>query len=86
MGIGTISEAKALLLIAAGREKAAPVARAVEGPITAMAPASAVQLHPDATVVVDEAVAAELELVDYYREIARRKGDLRRRGSPGAGA
>lgn len=67
-GLATIGEARHLVLIACGAEKAAPVARTVEGPVTAMCPASVLQLHPHVTVVVDEAAAAGLELVDYYRE------------------
>ena len=46
-----------------------PVARAVEGPVTAMCPASVLQLHPHATVVVDEAAAAGLQLAEYYRSV-----------------
>lgn len=67
-GLGTILEARHLLLVATGAGKAAPIARAVEGPLTAMCPASVLQLHPHATVVVDEAAAAGLELAAYYRE------------------
>lgn len=67
-GLGTILEARHLLMIACGAGKAEPVARAVEGPLTAMCPASVLQLHPHATVVVDEPAAAALELADYYRE------------------
>jgi glucosamine-6-phosphate deaminase len=67
-GIGTILEARHLVLIATGASKADAVAQAVEGPLTAMVPASALQLHPHATVVVDEAAAARLALADYYRE------------------
>lgn len=66
-GIGTILEARHLVLIATGASKAEPVARAVEGPLTSMCPASALQLHPHATVVVDEAAAAQLVLGEYYR-------------------
>jgi glucosamine-6-phosphate deaminase len=44
------------------------VAKVVEGPITAMVPGSALQLHPHVTVVVDDAAAASLTLADYYRE------------------
>jgi glucosamine-6-phosphate deaminase len=66
-GIGTILEARHLVLIAVGAAKAEPIARAVEGPLTSMCPASAIQLHPHATVVVDEAAATELTLIDYYR-------------------
>ena len=68
-GLATIGEARHLLLVATGAAKAAPVARAVEGPLTAMCPASVLQLHPHATVVVDEAAAAGLELADYYRAV-----------------
>jgi glucosamine-6-phosphate deaminase len=66
-GIGTILEARHVVLIATGASKAAPVAAAVEGPLTSMVPASAMQLHPHATVVVDEAAAGRLQLLDYYR-------------------
>jgi glucosamine-6-phosphate deaminase len=67
-GLGTISDARHLVLIAIGEKKAAPIARAVEGPLTAACPASVIQLHPHATVVVDEAAAAGLALAEYYRE------------------
>jgi glucosamine-6-phosphate deaminase len=67
-GIGTILEARHLVLVAAGRHKAAPLSAAVEGPVTAMVPASALQLHPHVTVVVDEAAASSLRLAGYYRE------------------
>lgn len=66
-GIGTILEARHLVLIATGSAKAAPIARAVEGPLAAMCPASALQLHPHATVVLDEEAATELALAGYYR-------------------
>jgi glucosamine-6-phosphate deaminase len=67
-GVGTILTARHLVLVAWGEEKADAVARCVEGPITAMVPASALQLHPHATVVVDEAAAARLALAGYFRE------------------
>ena len=54
-GLATILDARHLLLVATGAAKAAPIAGAVEGPLTAMCPASVLQLHPHATVVVDEA-------------------------------
>ena len=66
-GIGTILDARHLVLIAIGAVKAEPIARAVEGPVASMCPASALQLHPRATVIVDEAAAAQLTLADYYR-------------------
>lgn len=67
-GIGTILAAQHLVLLAWGAGKAEAVAALVEGPVTAMMPASALQLHPHATVVVDRAAAAKLRLADYYRE------------------
>ncbi|HWL43572.1 MAG TPA: glucosamine-6-phosphate deaminase [Ilumatobacter sp.] len=72
-GLGTILEAQHLLLIATGAGKAEPIAAAVEGPLSAFCPASVLQLHPHATVVVDEAAAAGLQLADYYREAYQHK-------------
>ena len=66
-GLGTILEARRLLLVAQGESKAAAVAAAVEGPLTAMVPGSAMQLHRHATVLLDEAAASRLTLTDYYR-------------------
>lgn len=66
-GIGTILGARHLVVVAWGAGKAGAVARSVEGPLTALVPASALQLHPHATVVADEAAAAELTLAGYYR-------------------
>jgi glucosamine-6-phosphate deaminase len=66
-GLGTIGRAEHLLLTASGARKAAAVAAAVEGPLTASCPASVLQLHPHATVVIDEEAAADLERADYYR-------------------
>ncbi len=66
-GIGTILEARHLVLLATGEAKADAVALAVEGPLSALVPASALQLHPHATVVVDEAAASRLKLADYFR-------------------
>jgi glucosamine-6-phosphate deaminase len=67
-GVGTILEAKHLVMLAFGAAKAGAVARSVEGPVTAMVPGSALQLHPHVTVVVDEPAAAGLSLAGYYRE------------------
>ncbi|WP_328665629.1 glucosamine-6-phosphate deaminase [Streptomyces sp. NBC_00322] len=72
-GLATIGRASHLVLIATGPHKAHAVAAAVEGPISAMCPASMLQLHPHATVVVDELAAARLEQQPYYRHIARHK-------------
>lgn len=69
MGVGTIIEARRCILLATGDSKAAVMAKAVEGPITSMVTASALQLHPRCTVVVDEEAAAQLAEKDYYRWI-----------------
>jgi glucosamine-6-phosphate deaminase len=66
-GLRTILDARRLVLVAQGEAKAQAVAAMVEGPLTSMCPGSALQLHPDATVIVDEAAAGALTLADYYR-------------------
>ncbi|MDQ0755051.1 glucosamine-6-phosphate deaminase [Arthrobacter sp. B3I4] len=66
-GLGTIFEARQLLLVAQGKGKARALAAAIEGPLSSMCPASLLQLHPRATVVIDEAAAGDLALTDYYR-------------------
>jgi glucosamine-6-phosphate deaminase len=69
MGVGTILECRRCLLLATGESKAKVIAQAVEGPITSMVSATALQLHPRATVIVDEAAAGKLVEKDYYRWI-----------------
>jgi len=69
MGVGTIMEARRCLLLATGSSKANILAQAVEGPITSMVTATALQLHPRCTVVADEEASAELKERDYYRWI-----------------
>lgn len=66
MGIGTILESRMILLLASGRDKAEAIAKAVEGPLTASVPASALQLHPQAKILVDEEAASLLRRKDYY--------------------
>ncbi|WP_329137898.1 glucosamine-6-phosphate deaminase [Streptomyces sp. NBC_00670] len=66
-GIGTILEARHLVLLATGEGKADAVAATVEGAVAAVCPASALQLHAHATVVVDEGAASKLKLADYFR-------------------
>jgi glucosamine-6-phosphate deaminase len=73
MGIATILSARRCVLLAFGPAKAGAVARAVEGPLTAMVPASALQLHPNATVIVDEAAATGLTFRPYYDAVAAAK-------------
>jgi len=67
-GIGTIMEARALVLVANGAHKADAIAAMVEGPVTSWCPASVLQMHPRATVIIDEAAAGRLQLADYYKQ------------------
>lgn len=69
-GLGTILEARAIVLVASGAAKAAAIAAVVEGPVTSMWPGSVLQHHPRTTVIVDEAAASRLQLADYYRSAA----------------
>jgi len=67
MGVGTILDSRRCLMLVTGASKAGILAKAVEGPITSMVTASALQLHPDCQVVVDAEAAAELQGTEYYR-------------------
>ena len=73
MGVGTILEARKLLMVVNGANKADALAAAVEGPVTCMCTASALQLHPDAIVFTDEAAASKLKMRDYYAWIQKHK-------------
>jgi len=66
MGIATILDAEKILLVANGASKADAIAKAIEGPITASVPASALQLHPAVTFIVTEDAATKLTL-DWER-------------------
>src|SRR5256885_765463 len=66
MGVGTILEARQLLLVASGKSKARAIAQAVEGPGTRMITASALQLHRDATLIVEEDAGWERAKRDLY--------------------
>ena len=67
MGVGTILDGRRCLMLVTGETKAGILAKAVEGPITAMVSASALQLHPHCRVIVDEEAAARLQGSAYYR-------------------
>jgi glucosamine-6-phosphate deaminase len=73
MGLGTIMDCRTCLLLAFGPSKARAVAQTVEGPVTAMVPASILQMHPRAIVLLDEAAAAELQRAEYYRTVFENK-------------
>ncbi len=73
MGVGTILEARHLLLVANGESKADAVAKMIEGPVTSMVTASALQLHPHAKVFIDSAAASKLTMREYYEWIHAKK-------------
>lgn len=66
MGIGTILDARKIVMVATGAEKADILAKAVEGPVTSMISATALQLHASTIVIVDKDASQKLEGVDYY--------------------
>lgn len=72
-GLGTISDAKHLVMIATGEAKAAAVATAAEGPVSAACPASILQMHPHVTVIIDEDAATGLREREYYRFVHANK-------------
>lgn len=72
-GLGTIMDAGHVVLVATGRSKAEAVHHLVEGAVSAMRPATILQHHPHVTVLLDDAAARRLQLVDYYRETYRSK-------------
>lgn len=60
-------EARSTVLIAQGEAKSNAIVKAIEGPVTSMVPASVLQSHNNATVILDTAAASRLTLTDYYR-------------------
>ncbi len=75
MGIGTIMESRGILLMAFGEKKADAIAKTVEGPLTALVPGSALQMHVNAKVIIDEAAASKLTRTDYYKWVYDNKPD-----------
>lgn len=73
MGIGTIMEAREIMLLAFGDNKSTAIAATVEGPITALVPASILQMHPTAKIFLDEQAASRLAKSDYYRWVYENK-------------
>jgi glucosamine-6-phosphate deaminase len=74
-GLGTIMEARHLILVATGSRKAEAVHHLVEGPVSAMWPATILQHHPHVTALLDDAAAHRLQLAGYYRETYGAKPD-----------
>lgn len=67
MGVGTILESKWSILLATGSSKAEILLKAIEGPISAVVPASALHMHRRCTVILDEQAAEWLKMKEYYR-------------------
>src|SRR5690606_7049918 len=89
MGLGTILDARRVVLLATGQNKADAVAAMVEGPLTAMCPASVLQLHNAATILIDREAASRLHpdhrryfqwVAEEQEAITDRFGDVRERG------
>jgi glucosamine-6-phosphate deaminase len=72
-GLATIMEGRHVILVATGSRKAEAVHHLIEGPVTAMWPASILQHHPHVTALLDDAAAHGLQLAGYYRETYRSK-------------
>jgi glucosamine-6-phosphate deaminase len=79
MGVGTIMEAKKILLIANGKAKAEVCREFIEGPVTSQITATALQLHSYAIVVLDEEAASKLERDQYYNWIRDNKHIVQKR-------
>ncbi|MFM7563814.1 MAG: glucosamine-6-phosphate deaminase, partial [Planctomycetota bacterium] len=73
---GTILDSRQCLLLAIGEHKAKAIRETVEGPVTAQVTASALQLHRDVVVVLDEAAAGLLERREYYDQVERVRREL----------
>jgi glucosamine-6-phosphate deaminase len=68
-GLGTIMAARHVVLVATGTGKAEAVHQLVEGPVSALWPATILQHHPHVTVLLDDAAASRLQLAGYYRQV-----------------
>ena len=78
MGIGTILDSQQIVMLATGKHKAPAVKAAIEGAVSAMCPASVLQLHPNVKFVVDEEAASQLELKEYYQWVSQTNAMLNR--------
>ena len=78
MGVGTIMEAREVVLLGLGAAKADAMLAAIEGPVTQMVPASVLQFHEHACFLLDEASAAKLQRADYYRHVFANKPSWQR--------
>ncbi|WP_163935647.1 glucosamine-6-phosphate deaminase [Paraferrimonas sp. SM1919] len=79
MGIGTILESRKVMLLATGAAKAEAIKNMIEGPLSASCPASALQLHNDAVIVIDEQAATLLEHQQFYKQIEAQNQKLQQK-------
>jgi glucosamine-6-phosphate deaminase len=75
MGVGTILEARDIILLATGANKSAAMAAAIEGPVTSMCTASALQLHRETICILDRHAAADLQRIEYYEWVQNKRPD-----------
>lgn len=79
MGIGTIMEARLIVLLATGASKASAIRNMVEGPVSAWCPASALQMHPATVVIIDEDAAGGLTDPEFFKHIEEQNQALQAR-------
>ncbi len=70
MGVGTVIDAKEIILLASGKNKSSIIAQAIEGPVTSQVSASMLQVHPKVIAILDEDAASSLKKKDYYKFVA----------------
>lgn len=78
MGVGTIMEARHVVVLAFGAGKSEAVSQMVEGPITASCPGSILQMHPKATIIIDEAASVDLTRSEYYKWVYNNRPNWQR--------
>ena len=67
MGIATIMDARYVLLMATGKNKAAAIKSMITGPVSANCPASILQMHENAVIIIDKDAASELSEQEYFQ-------------------
>jgi len=77
MGIGTVMEARMIILLASGKNKSEAIFQCVEGAVTASVPASALQLHPRVKILIDEEAGSLLTHKKYYKWVFKNKGRVK---------
>ena len=76
MGVGTIMESRRCIMLAFGENKSQAVQLMVEGSVSASCPASALQFHPNTSIILDEAAASKLSYREYYDYVYQNKPDI----------